>query len=617
MRRRVVPLLLLVCAVPVAVWLATREGGSPDSGEEIGRAREEAEPVPPMLRGAADAAVADPQPPTPSGAGAAATTDAVDGESLPEEPLPAAAEEAAETGPAAVHVRVVDGDGRPRPGLTIRLNAKIDGTFRLTHRVRLDENGEARLEDLVPGRAYVWIEDGKGHRSRGIDLEAGRTTAVEAVVPVGAVVTGTVRHVEKGVLPGIRVQLEVKEQGGTATFITRSDEEGRYRLEGVPPGTHGVSLRGMTIGFSLRPRAQVTVQDGETCEQDLVLGRMTIEGRVRDAVTGRPLPEVHVDVAGTYAPTATDASGTFQVLDLPPGRYRVWFRKDGYQGKGSDEVEVAEGIVARVEIDLEPAAVLVLRLRTPEGRAVTGRIRVEYEARGTKRHSSTTWCTTDGLGVARYERILPGSYRVKVSLEGYDIDAVRAQVGSDETPVDVVCRPQATDSSPTLRGVVRDAHTCDPIPGVTIRTQRGMGETAVTNGEGAYAFLRLAGRGLRLIVSKDGYGIRFLRGVEAQEGEETVLDIELTPAAVLHLWLTDARGEPVVGGLTLSIHPKERDGGGTQVGTGVTADAEGHAVYRQIVPGDYQLLVIDEKAGQGRAEAVITPGENAVRIRLE
>jgi len=434
---------------------------------------------------------------------------------------------------------------------------------------------------------------------------------------VGAVVEGVVRHVEKGALAGIDVGVEVESRGWTSHFMARTDAEGRYRLAGVPPGVHGVTLRGQAIGYHPRPRAQLVVGEETRVERDLVLGRVLVEGRVRDGATGQALPEVRVDVYPGFAQTTTDGAGLFRLIDLPPGTVNLSFTKDGYGPASRRDVEIADGRVARVDVDLEPAAVLVVRLRDSEGDPVTGQFQLGLEPEGGK-GGGTRYVTrtTDGGGTARYERIEPGTYVVHVEMRGWEADDVKAVVASGETRVEVVCRPKADAEPPTLRGVVRDARTREPLAGVRVEAQAPPMGTAVTNARGEYALGPYRGSPARLVVSRDGYGIVFFRGVEVKPDETTTFDVDLMPAAVVHFWVTDAHGDPVVGSLVLVVSPKKGTEG-TSLGTGIRADADGHAVYEKIVPGEYTLGIHSEQHGRGEVETSVRIGENTVRIRLE
>jgi hypothetical protein len=114
--------------------------------------------------------------------------------------------------------------------------------------------------------------------------------------------------------------------------------------------------------------------------------------------------------------------------------------------------------------------------------------------------------------------------------------------------------------------------------------------------------------------SRDGYGFRAFRDVEFTDGTAT-RDLDLAPAATLHVHATDRAGRPVEGRLFLDVHGREE--GLTKVGTSIDADGEGHGIWRQILPGRYELRITKENVGEAKVEVEILAGENVVRVRLE
>jgi len=75
-------------------------------------------------------------------------------------------------------------------------------------------------------------------------------------------------------------------------------------------------------------------------------------------VQGRPLPGVHVILAGGGAPQlqVTDARGTLQFLDLPPGKYHLTAALVGFSPVDFPNVLIEPGRETRVELTLPPAA---------------------------------------------------------------------------------------------------------------------------------------------------------------------------------------------------------------------------------------------------------------------
>jgi protocatechuate 3,4-dioxygenase beta subunit len=219
----------------------------------------------------------------------------------------------------------------------------------------------------------------------------------------------------------------------------------------------------------------------------------------------------------------------------------------------------------------------------------------------------------DATGVGRYPGALPGDYEVSVLARGYAQQTERVAIGAGETRLTMRLEPVAQEGRLSLQGTILDSASGRPIAGVRLRLQDPFVE-AYTDSEGVYRLYGIPPGARHLSLSRDGYGARFVRDVPVGNEPGTV-DFRLDPAATLHLHVTDKLGRAVVGNVSLGINGLGEKA--TKFGTSVEADAQGHAVYRQIVPGRYQLLVSQGGVGEAKLEAEITDGENVLRVRLE
>ena len=84
-----------------------------------------------------------------------------------------------------------------------------------------------------------------------------------------------------------------------------------------------------------------------------------LSGRIVDSLTRTPLGTVEVLVEPGAWKTSTDASGGFRLRGLEPGSYRVSVRRLGY-GRTYRDVEVKNGVVARIALELTPVALEVV-----------------------------------------------------------------------------------------------------------------------------------------------------------------------------------------------------------------------------------------------------------------
>ncbi len=82
-----------------------------------------------------------------------------------------------------------------------------------------------------------------------------------------------------------------------------------------------------------------------------------LAGRVTDALSGAPVVAAVVAVEGAGAETLSGADGSFVIRALAPGRYTVRVRRLGYAPAYVEEVRIANGIDARVEVALAPLPV--------------------------------------------------------------------------------------------------------------------------------------------------------------------------------------------------------------------------------------------------------------------
>ena len=156
--------------------------------------------------------------------------------------------------------------------------------------------------------------------------------------------------------------------------------------------------------------------------------------------------------------------------------------------------------------------------------------------------------------------------------------------------------------------------TGEPLAGVRIATQDGIYADTVTSSDGRYRLTGFMPGTYRLSASKDDYAFRWIEGVELKaEGAEH--DIDLTPAAILHLEVTDRDGRPAVGRLYIGFIPQTDEG--QRLGTSVMTDGNGRAVYRQGLSGEYDLSFTIHGIGNRVMHTSLRPGEQHLRVQLE
>jgi Carboxypeptidase regulatory-like domain len=81
----------------------------------------------------------------------------------------------------------------------------------------------------------------------------------------------------------------------------------------------------------------------------------TVQGRVSDAASGRPLPDVQVVVVDTRLGAVTNAQGEFTIAAVPVGARSVTARRLGFQ-PATRAITVTAGGAVRVEFALDASA---------------------------------------------------------------------------------------------------------------------------------------------------------------------------------------------------------------------------------------------------------------------
>src|SRR5438128_8418882 len=116
-------------------------------------------------------------------------------------------------------------------------------------------------------------------------LLVGLAVAASAQVS-NAVVTGIVTDTQSGILPGVTITVTNAESGVVRTIVT--EEYGRYRLGGIPPGRYNAKAE--LPGFATQEVKDITLTIGLEYTKDFTLGIQGVQESI--TITGEsPLVE--------------------------------------------------------------------------------------------------------------------------------------------------------------------------------------------------------------------------------------------------------------------------------------------------------------------------------------
>ena len=168
---------------------------------------------------------------------------------------------------------------------------------------------------------------------------------------------------------GARVSLRAEDWSVERAVTT--DHEGRFRFEDLKPGTYRIGVSHLE-----RPVVHNSLVSLTTDHEILIdLKAVTVAGVVVDAATEEPLPGAVVALEPPPGPetaefviaSGTDERGAFLLPLVPPGRYRLRGRAEGYVPVEHDLEVPAEQGLAGLEVALAPTAGLEVAVRLATG----------------------------------------------------------------------------------------------------------------------------------------------------------------------------------------------------------------------------------------------------------
>ncbi|MGM0554820.1 MAG: carboxypeptidase regulatory-like domain-containing protein [Myxococcota bacterium] len=249
-------------------------------------------------------------------------------------------------------------------------------------------------------------------------------------------------------------------EGATVSTVdgpeARTDETGRFALEGVAPGTYQVDAEAdgfATVGPASMRRVEVTLSEGQAIQDlRLTLRRpATLSGRI--VAGGDPIEGARVGLYYLFAEgldgrlqpfaldgvTESEEDGAFELDGIAPGRFHVLVEADGHALAESQEVYLEPGESrGGLVIDLDPSALLTGEVVDEEGEPLSA----ELNLRGGSMARSRT-ITANERGKFVFRDISPGTYVLEARAQGYRTELIEDLEVADDQPTErnVVMKP--------------------------------------------------------------------------------------------------------------------------------------------------------------------------------
>jgi hypothetical protein len=294
--------------------------------------------------------------------------------------------------------------GAPVPGAMVIVASLLQGMRDPQAVVRTDENGRYRITGLPSGRYGIYATEpaltSLEEVVREISLEGDEVhNRVDFALVRGGVITGRVSDTDgHPIVEELIIVMALSEAGHPRPFysnqqIMRTDDQGVYRVYGIPPGHYTISIgegggspyrrldQGQTYyphtyhpGVSESAKAKIIeLAEGVVISGiDITVGKgqqtYAASGRIIDAETDKPQPGIKLGYGGNAMSIfgkQSDENGGFRITGLMPGRYSVFAGCEG--DYYSDQIE----------FDITDRNVNGLEIRRHRGASISGKVVIE------------------------------------------------------------------------------------------------------------------------------------------------------------------------------------------------------------------------------------------------
>lgn len=517
---------------------------------------------------------------------------------------------------SAVEGRTVDPDGKPVAGVRVFVHPSdpmsLGGGFRMFSSTRSmhafsDETGFFRVENVIPGGIELQAMATGYQRSEieNLEVRSGQELrGVEVVLSPGAVIEGRVFSPSGQPLVGA----EVGVSDPTMDFFfgeATTDGDGRFRLEGIAPGTRAVQAEHKSYRRAVR---ELEVRLGENSIDLRLEGGVEISGRVVDE-GGAPVANARVTLrAGPMSwnqPDATSgADGSYTLDGVADGTYNVVADKEGFaRSRDGVEVTVAGNSVAGIELKLSAGGAIVGQL---SGLDFADLSKVRIWLAGSRQSGQVS-----PDGGYRIDHVGPGEHRVTASLAGGSRQAegrVTLEPGAPEARLDL-----EFEGGHLLTGrVLRNGEAARGLH-VSLSGAGSTGRRGDTDHEGRFRFEGLDAGTYELEVYGYNTGARHRESVELSTDRDVLIQLQTVAVSGR---VVDAEDQSPIANAQVLLLAAQQDETAPWQNTDTNTDSRGVFRLRDVAEGSWKVRAVQEGYGPEEVDIQVDSGRPVDGVEL-
>ncbi|WWB87080.1 carboxypeptidase regulatory-like domain-containing protein [Priestia aryabhattai] len=492
-----------------------------------------------------------------------------------------------QSNPGILTGTVTNQSNEPIPGAFVNVRL-LGATGIIIASTVTDSNGRYVITDLPPG-SYTVSATASGFETKAVGaiIETNATEVVDIMLTgVFGSINGVVLNNLAQPIVGSSISLSLFDTNNLLIFTTTGYSDGTFSFPNLEPGNYFITAS--ASGFITEViGARVTANEATFARILLQSSPATVTGQVVTLAGGQAIQGAIVSATTlegqVLAVTATDVSGRFTIMNLPPGALIVTATAVNFGADSKTVLLQTNGITSTTLFLSMAPGFLTGTVKSEAENPIPNTVVQLFDFT----NGLVATAVTNAIGQYTIQGLNPGNYRVVFTAEEFERLSAGATINSGET---TSLNVKLSSLFATIKGSVLNAQTKSPIQGaaVTIRYQSSSGPiftTVFTDTSGKFTISSIPDGAFSIIATAAGFGSQGLTAF-AVGGQTFTFNLLLLPqVGTIRGKVTDSSsGAPLANTRIRVINAS-----GVVVTTTQT-DINGNYLLSNLAAGTYQII---------------------------